>query len=511
MAVSVSVTVTQVDEDGTEVPLDGELAAALAGTAGQFSAMIAWAAGDAAGLDHGDREKEIGESGRELQRRLLEATFAIDCARESRVAQVTSAAGIRHGSVEKGHDRGVASVFGPVRAERLAYRNRREPNLYPADARWMLPEDPYSLGMRALAAYHLAAGGYGQAQEIIEARTGVRVGRAQLAGLAADLAAWTGDFYEERARGADDSPRDGDVLMMQGDGKGIALRPEHRKGKGDDAAHPGIKKMAEIVAVADFTPAVREPQDIAAPPARRKARPGPEARSKWVSASITDDIPAMIGKAFDEADRRDPDRTRQRVFLVDGNKQQITAIGDHAKARGLKVPVLIDYIHVSGYIGKAAAALHPGDPVAAGQWADGQLLRVLHGRAKAVAATLASVAARTRANPRTRHLDLTDMDRAVTYLTNNREHMRYDKALEKGWPIATGMIEGACRFVIEDRFGITGARWSPDGAEDILKLRAVVVNGDLEDYMNYYKKRYLEERHLARYDPASIPDLGLAA
>ena len=86
----------------------------------------------------------------------------------------------------------------------------------------------------------------------------------------------------------------------------------------------------------------------------------------------------------------------------------------------LKVPVLIDFIHVAGYLGKAAAALHPGDPVAAGQWADGQKLRVLHGRAKAVAATLASVAARTRANPRTRHLDLADMDRAVTYLTNNR-------------------------------------------------------------------------------------------
>ena len=79
------------------------------------------------------------------------------------------------------------------------------------------------------------------------------------------------------------------------------------------------------------------------------------------------------------------------------------------------------------------------------------------------------------------------MDKAVTYLTNNHQHMRYDKALAKGWPIATGMIEGACRFVIEDRFGITGARWSPDGAETILKLRAVVVNGDLDDYMSYYK------------------------
>ena len=75
--------------------------------------------------------------------------------------------------------------------------------------------------------------------------------------------------------------------MMQADGKGIALRPEHRKGGGTDAAHPGIKKMAEIVAVADFTPAPREPGDIAAPAARRKAHPGPEARGKWVSASIT--------------------------------------------------------------------------------------------------------------------------------------------------------------------------------------------------------------------------------
>ena len=507
MAVGFSVTIRQVGEDGSEVPADGELAAALAGPAEQFACLLTWAAEESGLLDHGEREEVIGQEGRELQRRLLQATFALDSAREERIAQVTSAAGIRHGTVEAGHDRGLASVFGPVRVTRMAYRNRREPNLYPADARQVLPDDPYSLGMRALAAFHLAGGGYGQAQEIIEARTGVTAGRAQLAGLAGDLAAWTGGFYEERARDAEEEQQpDGDVIMMQGDGKGIALRPEHRKGGGIDPAHPGIKKMAEIVAVADFTPAVREPEDIAAPPARRKAHPGPEARDKWVSASITDDIPSMIAKALDEAGRRDPARVRQRVFLAGGNKQQITVIGDEAGARGLKVPVLIDYIHVSG---KAAAALHPGDPAAAGQRADGQLLRVLHGRAKAVAATLASVAARARArNPRP---DLTDVDKAVTYLTNNHQHMRYGKALAAGWPTATGVIEGACRFVIEDRFGITGARWSPGGADVILKLRAVVVNGDLDDYMRYYKSRYREEHHLARYDPASIEDLGLTA
>ena len=400
MTVRFSVTVRQVLEDGSEVPVEGEVAAALAGTAEQFAGLAAWAADEARFCDLGEREEAIGAEGRELQRRLLEATFAIDAAREERAARVTSAAGIGHGSVEAGHGRGVASVFGPVRVSRMAYRNRREPNLYPADARWILAEDPYSLGMRALVAYHLAGGGFGQAQDVIRERTGVTVGRAQLTGLAEDLAAWTDDFYSQRARDADEDLPDTDVIMMQGDGKGIAMRPEHRKNAGKaDTAHPGIKKMAEIVAVADFTPAAREPEDIAAPQARRRACPGPKARDKWVSASITSDIPAMIAAAFDEADRRDPERVRQRVFLVDGNKQQITAIEAQAAQRGLEVPVLIDYIHVSGYLGKAAAALHPGDPAAAGQQADGQLLRVLHGRAKAVAATLASVAAKTRAGP----------------------------------------------------------------------------------------------------------------
>jgi len=157
-------------------------------------------------------------------------------------------------------------------------------------------------------------------------------------------------------------------------------------------------------------------------------------------------------------------------FLVDGNKQQITAIEAQARERGLKVPVLIDYIHVSGYIGKASAALHPGDPVAAGQWADGQLLRVLHGRAKAVAATLASVARKARAHPRTRHPGLTDVDRAVTYLDNNRQHMKYDKALAAGWPIATGMIETARAYCEQKQQRFEFARRHPsvppaEGAE----------------------------------------------
>jgi hypothetical protein len=67
VAVRFSVTVRQVREDGSEVPLDGELAAALAGPAEQFAGLAAWTADEAAYLDYGEREKVIGQEGRELQ------------------------------------------------------------------------------------------------------------------------------------------------------------------------------------------------------------------------------------------------------------------------------------------------------------------------------------------------------------------------------------------------------------------------------------------------------------
>src|SRR5260370_23778159 len=102
VAVTLSVAVRQVRDDGTEVPADGEMAAALADSAEQFAGLLAWAAGESGFLDHGEREDVIGTEGRELQRRLLQATFAPDTPREERIPQVASAAGRPHGRVEAG-------------------------------------------------------------------------------------------------------------------------------------------------------------------------------------------------------------------------------------------------------------------------------------------------------------------------------------------------------------------------------------------------------------------------
>jgi hypothetical protein len=236
VAARLTVTVRQVPEDGSEAAVDGELAAA-ADSAEQSAGLVTWTAEESRFPDHGEREEAAG---RELGRRLLQATFRLDAALEERVPEVTSSAGVRHRTVEAGQERGLAGVSGPVRVSRMAYRHGHEENLYPADARSVMPGDPYPMGLRSLAAFRLAPAGYGQAQEIIRDRTGVRTGRARLAGIAGDPAARTGGFCQERSRGAGEEEQPAsDVIMMQAGGKGHRDAPGAPQEQGQMRTAPG--------------------------------------------------------------------------------------------------------------------------------------------------------------------------------------------------------------------------------------------------------------------------------
>ena len=121
----------------------------------------------------------------------------------------------------------------------------------------------------------------------------------------------------------------------------------------------GRKRMAELACVYDAAPAPRTAEDIISTPAqkrRKKAQASkskgegkprePQAKGKWLTASVTDDIPAVIAAAFDEAERRDPGRKREWAVLVDGNKTQIEAVTAEAARRGITVTITIDFIHV---------------------------------------------------------------------------------------------------------------------------------------------------------------------
>jgi hypothetical protein len=193
----------------------------------------------------------------------------------------------------------------------------------------------------------------------------------------------------------------------------------------------------------------------------------------------------VIAAAFDQAEARDPARRRTWVVLVDEAEHQLDLIRAEAARRGVTVHIVIDLIHVLEYIWKAAWSLHPAADPAAEDWVAVKALAVLTGDSARAAAEITAEADTASLTAAQRN----GADTCARYLAGKREFLRYDQALAAGWPIATGVIEGACRHLIRDRLGITGARWGLDGAEAVLTLRAVISNGDFEEYWRFHLAR----------------------
>ena len=394
-------------------------------------------------------------------------------------------------------------------------------NLCPADAVLNLPSGRHSAGLARLAAVEAARGSFADARAAIERASGVRLGKRQVEHLARAAAADTEAFYAARRP----QPRPDRVLGLQADGKGIVMRPnslrpgtvaraERASTKLATRLSPGEKhgrkRMAEVVAVYDLQPAPRTFADII--PTRRRPsqdtsrregpprRPGPAVTGKWLAANLTDDLPAVIAAMFDEAERRDPAHERTWVALVDGNRQQIDTIRAHAATRGVTVTIVIDFVHVLEYLWKAAWTFHyPGDRDAE-TWVADRARTILTGRAVDAAATIRHQADEAGYLGRER----AGADEAVAYLTRKAPYLDYATALANGWQIATGIIEGAARHLIKDRMDITGARWSTPGAEAVLRLRAVIANGDFDEYWQYHQQQELRRNHLDRYQELDL-------
>jgi len=467
---------------------------------------------------HAELEELLTTRARELMRQLLQDHLDLRAQREQRLPDVTDAGQVARGSVEGGHTRALTTVFGQVTVSRLAYRRRGHGNLYPADAALNLPMEKHSHGLRQLAALEAARGSFDDVTEAIERATGVRLGKRQVEQLAHRAAVDFDDFYAQR-RPPVGARRD--VLVLSADGKGIVMRPEALRPATAHAAADATpklttrlskgekrnrKRLAEVGAVYDAEPMVRTPADILARTTTTNGgattdSEAPVAVNKWLTASVTNDAATVIGSLFNEAHRRDPDHARTWIALVDGNNHQIDRIHTEAAQRGVDVTILCDFIHVLEYLWKAAWSFHTeGDP-AAEAWVHDKATAVLQGKATHVAAGIRREATRRGLDPPTR----AGADTCATYLTNKARYLDYPTALHNGWPIATGVIEGACRHLIKDRMDITGARWGLPGAETILKLRALRSNGDFNEYMRYHLTQERRRNHETRYRNGIIP------
>ncbi len=467
---------------------------------------------EAAALTHAELEDQLGVRGQELLRLMYQSQLELRALREQRRDDVTGADGLGRPRAEKGHARQLATVFGQVTVTRMAYRAPGAPNVHPADAELNLPTEKQSHGLRKLAAVESVRGSFQDAAAAITRATGVRIGKRQTEQLAQTAARDVEEFYA--AARPDPAPAQV-LLVLQFDGKGIVMRPEALRPATAKAAAAGKnklatrlspgekhgrKRMAELACVYDAQPAPRTPQDVIRPPGtgKKERDPGPTATGKWLTASVTSDIGAVIAAGFDEATRRDPAHHRRWIALVDGNNTQIEAIEAEAARRGVTVTVICDFIHVLEYVWKAVwSFFDKGDPDAEA-WVAAHATKILQGKAAAVAAGIRRRATTFGYSAAERE----GADTCAAYLVAKKDHLDYATALAEGWPIATGVIEGACRHLVKDRMDITGARWGLDGAEAILKLRALITNGDFDPYWQFHLRKEHERVHHVRHPDA---------
>jgi hypothetical protein len=482
----------------------------------QFQTMIALLQGQgAAALCHSELEERLQAEGRELLRSLFQDHLDLRAARERRIESVADAGGVPRGAVEHSHRRGLCTVFGEVSVNRRAYRRRGCANLHPADALANLPVERHSHGLRRLAAIESSRGSFEDALAAIERSSGQRLGKRQVEQLTARAAGDFDAFYAERERAP---AAEGDVLVISCDGKGVVMRHDALRSATAKAAAASTtklktrlsrgekrnrKRMAEVGAVYEASPAPRSVADILPESEQQRAgaRSGPVAKNKWLTASVLADAADVVGQIFAEAQRRDPGQKRTWVALVDGNNHQIDRIEAEARSRGVRVAIVCDFVHVLEYLWKAAWSFHTEGDQAAEAWVRRHAQRILEGGATKVAGAIRRQATSSGLDSPRR----AGADACATYLTNKARYLDYQTALRNGWPIATGVIEGACRHLVKDRMDLTGARWGLHGAEAILKIRALRSNQDFEEYWRYHLTQEQRRVHLCRYADNTIP------
>lgn len=482
----------------------------------QFGALEAFLGSpEACGLTHSELERELEQRGRELLRQLLQAHLEVRGPGEA-LGPVEGSDGVVRDQPRL-HARGLETVFGEVQVERVGYGAEGVASLHPLDAELNLPPELYSHEVRRRVADEAAKSSFDEVVQLLAATTGARVGKRQVEELVVRAAHDFAAFYQERgeSRPAEET---GAVLVITADAKGVVMRREDlreaTRKKTERTTHKllnrlsrgekrNAKRMATVAAVYTIAPYVRTAEAVLGCLAPQRAReppdrPRPESKRVWASLEHTPE--AVIQEAFREARRRDPEGRKRWVALVDGNEPQLDLLKKCFRAEGVHALIVLDFIHVAERVWKAGLDFHQEGSEALEAWVTQRLFGILHGRSAHMAAgmrrsaTLHGFPAEARVR----------VDACANYLLKYTAYLRYDQYLQQGLPIATGVIEGACRYLVKDRMDRTGARWSLQGAEAVLRLRALRSSGDFDAYWRFHEQQEYLRQHAARYADGQV-------
>lgn len=398
---------------------------------------------------------------------------------------------------EKGRD--YYSIFGELEINRPYFYRKGAGGYSPLDAELGLGEGSYSDFLREL---HEELGVYipfGKEVAIIERLLGIGLSKRCVQEFIESDAADAAAYYEQKPAAPVEA--EGSILVIQADGKGIPIiKASAKKNKVRLKRGEARSKKKAVTATALYTiqPAPRTVAEVVASLLEEGSekttanRAKPQHKQLWGTLAGK---PAALDRLQGEVDKRMGDHIQHRLMLCDGDK----SLQAHLSQRFADFTLILDFIHAYEYLWQVATALYGQDDPDRLPWVLVQTRHLLNGQACSLATTFRQLAGEKGRSASQRKILL----KVANYYLNNQAYMDYATYLQKGWPIASGVIEGACRHFVKDRLELSGMRWSIDGAENLLHLRAVAENEDWEAY-HRFRKQQRQQRLYQRDWPQEI-------
>lgn len=408
------------------------------------------------------------------------------------------------------------SIFGRLQVERAYYWKEGQPGVFPLDAQLNLPEHRYSYLLDQWAQAGIIEKAYDQATGGLSELLGLPIWKRGQEEVAREVASNSEAFYRQLAAPDDEGP----VFCAQADGKGVRMVPAEkpapaaespptvapRRGKGEK---PGQRREAVVTALFTFRPEARMPEEMVealmrerTPEERAAACVAEKARAplnKTVFASLYGKEGAFA-RLGDEIVRRDPDERRPIYMLLDAGTGLEERFEEEMERRGWNrrvAGVCLDIMHVMEYVWEVGTALHGERGAGRIPWVRRITLKLLRGQVGRVLGGWRQML--TKRGKRLRAGQKRALTKAIGYLERHQHLMHYDQWLAQGFPIATGVVEGACGALVKDRTDGSGMRWTRAGAQAVLNLRAVKKNGHWDAFWKYHIQREKERcyGHLA--------------
>lgn len=410
---------------------------------------------------------------------------------------VHGAAGPVRLAYKRRHTRRIVTMVGELTVTRIGYGAPGQASIHPLDAELRLPGRSFSYEVQRHLVRAAVCGPFDEAVHVVGELTGVAIPKRSSEQIVIDAACDVDSFYERRGAAGELAERD--IVVGAIDCKGIPMvkpEPARRVARRKKGEKPQKKKMATVAAVFGAAPRVRRPETVfqslfceGPAPRRRAQRQRPKDKRVWASLVAGKD--SVIAEVRAEMTRRDPQRRHTWVIVTDGERALQLRV-----ARGFTdVTLVLDLLHVMEKLWKVGNALHAEGSPEAVTFVRQRADRVLHGQVSQVVKGLRSIVTKRRLKGE-KAKTLTEV---ANYLYANRSCMRYDLYLKRGWPIASGAVEGACKCLVKDRFERSGMRWTPEMAEAMLKLRAVYLSDDWDAYWKWH----IEQDQLRLYRKGS--------